>query len=346
MKKKYQIATIANLLLDMEFSVNDDFLASHAIEKGLQTMVDDQQHQQLLQALSGMATQQAAGGACTNSVVAAACLGARTFVNGRVGRDQAGETLIQSLAEGAIQVNASDKLFTEGDTGKCIVLITPDAERTMLTYLGVSSSIPLNTVEIDALLSTEYFLVEGFQCIPDQTRATNIKAITLAKSAGAKIALSICDEAVVEYFHDQIMSFIDAAPIDILFCNQQEAIGLARTTNLEDAIDRLKAIAQKLVITRGPQGAIIWTGEELIDIKGEKAVAQDTTGAGDIFVGVFLWALQSGFTDQQAASLANKAAAKLVTQYGARLSQLELQSIFNTFQHEALQVRETVNVVG
>jgi len=349
MQKKYQIATIANILLDMEFSVTDAFLQKNALEKGVQSMINEEQHLTLLKVLEQEDYQclKAAGGACTNAVFAAASLGATTFVNGRVGNDDAAKALIQSLGDASIQTNKPELLTTEGTTGKCIVLVTPDAERTMLTYLGISSEIPLATLQIESITASNYFLIEGFQCIPAQSRATNLKAIALAKAAGTKLVLSICDEAVPEYFFEPIHDFIQAAqPIDLLFCNQNEAIALTKADSLDEAFLKLQSLANMFVLTMGSNGAMVWDGNMLYHIEGIPVTAVDTTGAGDIVVGVTLWALTQSFTLFEAASLANRAAAQLVSQAGPRLSIDQIRKVHDNYQDHVLQLKEPNHVVG
>lgn len=346
MPKKYHISTIANLLLDMDYSIEESLLQQENLEKGIQTMINEAQHHGLVAALHNYTCKTAAGGACTNSIYAAASLGAKTFVNGRIGHDTEGDNLLTSLKSANISTTSLEKLRSDGHTGKCLVLVTPDAERTMMTYLGVSADIPMSCIEIQSLLDTEFFLIEGFQCIPELTRQTSIKAIQMAKSAGAKIVLSLCDEAIVEYFHDQISEIMGITQVDILFCNEHEAMGLTRTKTTNDAITALQSMVKQAVVTRGPNGAIVWDGSSLFNIPGIPSCAVDTTGAGDIFVGVFLWALTSGFSHQSAGELANKAAAKLVGKIGPRLTQLELKGVFAEFQHNALKIKEQVDVVG
>lgn len=345
MSKTYHITTIANLLLDMDFCVSDQFLADNGLNKGVQTMVDESQHHALLRSLKGINVQYAAGGACTNSVFAASCLGAKTFVNGRIGDDQPGDDLLKSLQSSGITTPPLTKLRTEGHTGKCILLVTPDAERTMMTHLGISATIPMSCVEIDSLLETEYFLVEGFQCIPEGSRSTNIKAMQMAHSAGAKIALSLCDEAVADYFYDQVQEFLAAAPIDILFCNQFEAMSLTKTTTVNDAMSGLQKMAKQVVITKGSDGASIWNGE-LFEVKGIATNAVDSTGAGDIFVGTFLWALTHQYSHEHAAKLANAAAARLVSKVGPRLSKDELAQVFSQTDTSLFVQREPSDALG
>ncbi len=335
MSNKYQVTTIVNLLLDMDYAIDEQYLTAQDLEKGIQTMIDEDQHHKLLDTLAAYKPNQSAGGACTYAVFASACLGAKAFVNGRIGNDEAAQALKSSLTSAQIKTTDDAKLHTDGNTGKCLVLVTPDAERTMMTYLGVSSEIPESSVDLEETLNTDYFLVEGFQAIPDLSRQTNIEVIKKAHAAGARIALSLCDEAVVEYFHTQISAMIEAAPIDILFCNQFEAMKLTNTNDVTEAATALQEIARQFVMTQGAQGALVWDGEQLISISGIKAEAKDTTGAGDIFVGTFLWGITNGLSHEQAGTFANMAAAELVTHYGPRLSQEQLTSVYNNFKNQA-----------
>ena len=332
--KKYQITTIGNALLDMEFHIKESFLETHAIEKGLQTLIDQDQLKSLLQALEGKDCLQNAGGACTNSLVAAAQLGAQTFYHCQIGNDAYGDTLINSLEVAKVDTCPLEKMQTPGPTGICIALITPDAERTMLTYLGMSDSIAEANVDFEAIKQSEYFLVEGFQCITDLSRATNQIAMKQAQAAGTKIALSFCDEAVVQYFHPQISELLHASPIDILFCNQHEAMKYTQTNSIEEASEALKNISKSFAMTLGSQGALVFDGQNTFTIESESVQATDTLGAGDLFAGSFLYALTQGKNYEEAGTFANKAAARLVTTFGARLEQAVLVGLYEAFCEE------------
>jgi len=332
--KKYHITTVGNALLDMEYQVNDDFLILNDIEKGVQTLQNHDEHMKLLDALKGRQSHNAAGGACTNSLVAAGHLGAHNFYHCQVGNDEHAQTILASLAEAQIKTSPIETIQKDGHTGKCIVLITPDAERTMLTYLGVSADIAADSVDQAAIDQAEYFLVEGFQCISDESRAANIAAIKAAHAAGTKIALSFCDEAVVQYFHSQITELTAAAPIDILFCNHHEAMIFTNTKTTAEAAQALKQIATTFAMTLGPKGALIYDGKDTFEIKGQPVNATDTLGAGDLFAGVFLYGLTHSLNYHQAGQLANEAAAELVMHFGPRLPASQLQNIFTRFSEE------------
>lgn len=332
--KKYHLTTIGNALLDMEFAIDDEFLAKHDIEKGIQTCIDHDLHLKMLEILSEEHCKQAAGGATTNSLVAAAQLGARTFYHCRIGNDEPANQVKASLESASIKTTQAEQMQTTGHTGKCLVLLTPDAERTMLTYLGVSADIPPSSIDLDAIHQSQYFLVEGFQCISDTSRPTNIAAMISAQQQGTKIALSFCDEAVVEYFKPQITEVINACPIDILFCNQHEAMKYTDTETLEAAIPFLKNFAKTFAITLGKEGAMVFDGNTLFKVEGINVNTTDTLGAGDLFAGTFLYALTHAYDYRQAAEFANMAAAELVTTFGPRLEQKVLKQVFENFSQK------------
>jgi sugar/nucleoside kinase (ribokinase family) len=219
-----------------------------------------------------------------------------------------------------------DTYLDEGDTGRCVVLVTPDSDRTMCTYLGISGNLSVHEIDVDALRASKWFYTEGYLVTSDTARVAAIEARKAAEHAGVKTALSLSDPNMVRFFKDGLKAMIGDG-LDLIFANEHEAMGMADTDDLDEAVAYLKTVAREFAITRGPQGALVWDGTRLIDIDPVKVDPVDTVGAGDMFAGAFLYGLTQGWSHQRAGDLASAASAKLVTSLGPRIAPEETRAI-------------------
>jgi sugar/nucleoside kinase (ribokinase family) len=211
-----------------------------------------------------------------------------------------------------------------GVTGKCLVMVTPDAERTMNTYLGVSDEFAENEIDQSALAKSEWFYVEGY-LQTDDPRTTVVKsAVEFAKQQGVKVALSLSDPFVAQLFGDNLKSVIGDG-VDLIFCNKDEALAFTGADTIDQASKELKTYSASFVITDGAKGATVFDGKTLLQVPGVKAKAIDTNGAGDMFAGAFLYAITSGKSYLKAAQLANQAAAMVVERFGPRLDKADFE---------------------
>ncbi|KZZ48547.1 sugar kinase [Oleiphilus sp. HI0118] len=314
----YHVYGLGAALVDTEIEVNDDFLQQANIEKGLMTLVDESRQHELLEHLSEhlVASKRASGGSACNSIIAASYFGAKAFYSCKVAKDENGEFFKQDLKAAGVDTDNDAK--HEGITGKCLVMITPDAERTMNTYLGISETLSPEDINERALKDSEWAYIEGYLVTSETGRAAAIKSREIAEQSGVKTALSLSDPGMVEYFRDGLSEMIGNG-VDLLFCNKDEALGWTNTQTVEAAADAMKQHAKSFAITLGKDGAIVFDGETLTHVEGASAKAIDTNGAGDMFAGAFLYALTHGQSYPEAARLANQAAARVVSQFGPRL---------------------------
>lgn len=314
----YHVYGLGAALVDTEIEVNEEFLQQARIEKGLMTLVDEPRQHELLDHLSEhlVASKRASGGSACNSIIAASYFGAKAFYSCKVARDENGEFFKQDLK--AAGVDTDNHAKHEGITGKCLVMITPDAERTMNTFLGVSETLSPKDINESALRDSEWAYIEGYLVTSETGRAAAISVREIAEQSGVKTALSLSDPGMVEYFRDGLGEMIGDG-VDLLFCNKDEALGWTKTQTVEDAAEAMKQHAKSFAITLGKDGAIVFDGDSLIHVEGASAKAIDTNGAGDMFAGAFLYALTSGQSYTNAARLANQAAAQVVSQFGPRL---------------------------
>jgi sugar/nucleoside kinase (ribokinase family) len=202
----------------------------------------------------------------------------------------------------------------------------------MCTFLGVSGALSSEELVEDALRDSDWFYTEGYLVTSDAAREASIAAKQIADAAGVRTAISLSDPNMVKFFKSGLLEMIGSG-VDLLFANEFEAMGMAGSDDLAVAVDALKKIARTFAITRGPEGALLWDGEQLIEIAPVKVKAIDTVGAGDMFAGAFLYGLSQGWDFTRSGELAAAAAAKLVTSLGPRISAEETQSILKGFVH-------------
>ena len=322
----YNIYGIGAALVDTEIQVSDAFLASANIDKGVMTLVDEDRQHELLAALASgsHAMDRKCGGSVCNSVVAASSLGAKAFFSGKVADDIDGQCYISDLQKAGVDFHAAGQ--EAGITGKCLVMVTDDAERTMNTFLGASEALSEREIDQAALVDSEWFYVEGY-LVTDEARTLATKAaVETAKANNVNVAVSLSDPFVVAVFGDALREVIGGG-VDLIFCNKDEAMAFTGTESLEAAAEALKQCAKTFAITDGANGAITFDGNAVNQSKGVDAKAIDTNGAGDMFAGAFLYAITSGKGYAWAAGLANDCAARVVAQFGPRLEALEFNAI-------------------
>lgn len=324
--KKYDIFGIGSALVDTEIVVTNHFFAEHSISKGLMTLVDEERQEYLINALHEHTThvKKASGGSACNSIVAASCFGADAFYAGKVGSDEDGDFFVKDLTESGVTFHSVKP--KHGVTGKCLVMITPDAERTMNTFLGASLELSHDEVEKQQLAASHWLYMEGYLMTDDVRTQVAHEAMDFAKKNGIKTAISLSDPFVVEVFAQNITKVIGTG-VDLLFCNQDEAFSYTKCNNLEDAIEGLKRVAKTFVITQGEKGATAFDGVQVLSSPGVSIESVDSNGAGDMFAGAFLYAITSGQNYKCALSFANAAAARVVSQFGPRVAAIEYDRI-------------------
>lgn len=323
----YHIYGIGAALVDTEIAVTDDELAQMQVDKGIMTLVDEQRQAELLEHLSDhlVASKRASGGSACNTIIAASYFGARNFYSCKVADDENGEFYINDLRSAGVGFHHNGSL-EPGTTGKCLVLITPDAERSMNTHLGISASLSEAELHPDVVPQSQYIYIEGYLVSSDTGRAAAIKLRELAQQHGVKTSLSLSDPAMVELFGDGLRKMIGRG-VDLLFCNAEEAKKFTGTTSIKAASEALKEYANTFAITLGAEGSLVFDGERMVSVDPHPVKAIDTNGAGDMFAGAFLYAVTHGHSFETAGKLANVASAKLVTQFGPRLPPEQHQAI-------------------
>lgn len=311
----YNVYGVGNAIMDMQVRCSDEFLALAGIEKGIMTLVDEERQKHVLDALADHQVNYCSGGSAANTIVGIADMGGTTAYACKTAVDGFGEQYLDEMKKigVAIEVAAS-----AGQTGSCVVLITPDAQRTMLTNLGISASLSAADISESEIAKAEYVYVEGYLFAGESTRSAALRAIELARKNNVKVALTISDPFLIDICRDQFRSLIETS-VDLLFCNEEEARAL---TGLEDPIDCAHAIHKhcaNVALTLGKNGSIIMHQGEALPVEGVIVEAIDTTGAGDMYAAGVLYGITNGLTWQQAGHLGSHAAARVVSQLGARL---------------------------
>lgn len=315
---RYDVYGLGNALLDIECEVTPDALIQLGIDKGVMTLLDEDSQNKILGHLSGCSTKRSSGGSAANSIIAISQFGGKAYYACKVANDDSGQFYLKDLLDCGVDTNLQRQPPGPGITGKCLVLVTPDADRTMNTFLGISATLAETELDEAAIAQATYTYIEGYLVTGDASRQAAIKARNLARAAGQKVALTLADLNMVKFFKDGLLEMIGDG-VDLLFANESEALEIAGTDDFERAFDHLKTLAKTVAVTRGPQGSVLFDGERRIAIPGVPVKAVDTVGAGDMYAGALLYGLTHGLGWETAGKLGSAAAAKLVTSLGARL---------------------------
>ena len=329
--KKYKLYGVGNALLDYEYKVNDQILLDLKLDKGCMLLNDFNKHFEVHEFLKNIRPPEkiVPGGSVANSVYAMAQFDDNVCFSGKVSKDITGENFITSLINSGVDsyINKIDKQ----QSGECLVLITPDNERTMNTYLGSSALLDKSDINTAAIDNSEYLLIEGYLVTSDYTLNASITALEHASKVDLKTVITLSDPNIVSYFRDNLMKlFKDKAYM--IFCNEQEALSFSEAENLNDAQYFLKNISEKFIITLGSKGAMYFDGEDIHTTQGLKVSPKDLTGAGDMFLGAFMHKF-NGTNSQETLNFANFCASKIIQIYGAKFGNSNnYQELLNDFQ--------------
>lgn len=316
-KPRFNVYGVGNALVDIQAKVGDETLEVLRFTKGVMTLVDEDTQARVLSSLKGAQITRCAGGSAANTIMGVADFGGSAAYAGKVADDELGRFFLEDMRKVGVAIEVAPA--PGGHTGTCVILITGDAERTMLTHLGVSATLGPADIDEAAIAQSEYVYVEGYLFAAENNRAAALKAIDLAKKNDVKVALTVSDPFLIKLFKDEFWRLIEG-PVDLLFCNLEEARSL---TDLEDPMDcarRIHRHAADVALTLGPNGSLLMASGELIPIEGVPTTAIDTTGAGDMYAAGLLYGVTNGLTWQRAGHLASHAAARVVSQLGARLA--------------------------
>lgn len=318
MEKKFDVFGVGNAIVDMLAFVPDNFISAQELQRGSMTLMDTDRQASILHKLSDHKVELASGGSAANTMVAIAQSGGSGFYCGKVAHDMHGEFYRQDMEESGIKFDVEMAPETADPTGTCVVLTTPDAERTMCTHLGVSTSLAKTDVNIDHLAACKYSYIEGYLWDAEGPREACIEAFEQSKRLGLITSFTFSDPFLVDRYHQQFMEIVPKY-CDVLFCNADEARRLCETDSLDQCAQQLGEMAETVFLTDGPNGCLVILNREITPVAGFKVDAIDTVGAGDAFAGGVLFGLAKGMGGLQAARWGNYMASRVVSITGPRL---------------------------
>lgn len=317
--RKYNIYGIGNAIVDYEVEISDEDLSKLEIDKGHMTLIQENDIENLEAYFKKRLQERQCGGSAANTIIGATQLGAKCFYSCKVANDESGIFYLDDLVRQNVDTNLTSTSLNNGATGRCIVMITPDAERTMSTFLGTTATFSSKELDSSAIGNSDYIYIEGYLAPSPTAKDAAIAARQMAQEKDVKVALTLSDPTIATHFKTELSEMIGGAPIDILFCNKEEAITFTGAANLDAAKAELNKKARQVVITLGKDGAIILERDNEKHVPGVPTKAIDTNGAGDGFAGAYLAAITQGKTSEEAAQQANEYAAKIVAKFGPRL---------------------------
>lgn len=326
MTKKYDVYGIGNAIVDIVTEVDLDFFTRNEIEKGVMTLVDEKRQHLLIKAIDMKKSRMSSGGSAANTMIGVSQFGGTSFYSCLVANDEMGKFFLEDLSRNGVDTNLKFEKCPEGITGKCLVMTSPDAERTMNTFLGISSNLAPQHLDEEAIKNSSYLYLEGYLVTSSNGLEAMKEAKKVAERNNVRTTLTFSDPSMVKYFSKQMEEIVGAS-VDMLFCNEEEAMIYTGTDNLHDAREKLKGVAKHFVITLGANGALIYDGDTFISIEPYKVKALDTNGAGDMFAGAFLFGITHGHSYAEAGKLASLASSRVVTQFGPRLEPQQVKKV-------------------
>ena len=317
--KTYDLYAIGNALVDSEYEVTDLQLQTMGVDKRHMTLIDSTRRSELLSHLGDIPVRRTGGGSAGNTAVALSQLGGCAFYSCRVANDELGAFYAQDLASNNIITNLSRDPLAPGQTGSCMVMVTPDAERSMSTFLGATADLDHTALNEQAISNSRIYYMEGYLAASPTGLNAALQGRQVARDSGVALATTLSDVSMINFCRDGLEAIIGTG-LEYLFCNEEEAQIWCGTQDLELICRELGQLAQTVCLTRGPQGCLVLQGAQRISTPALSVTALDTNGAGDMFAGAFLFAKTQGHNHAQAAWLANQAAGRVVGQYGNRLT--------------------------
>ncbi|MEJ8574972.1 adenosine kinase [Microbaculum marinum] len=313
---KFDVVGIGNAIVDVIARAEDDFLVREGLAKGSMNLIDEARADTLYSEM-GPATEMS-GGSCGNTIAGLASFGGRGAYFGKVAEDGLGKAFGHDIR--ALGVHFQTPALTEGpSTARCLVMVTPDGERTMNTFLGACQMLGPEDVEADVVANSSILYMEGYLWDPPQAKKAFVHAAGIAREHGREVALSLSDSFCVDRYRAEFLDLIRSGTVTLLFGNESELHSLYETADTEAAMAALQADCRFAVVTRSEKGAVVLKDGERIAVPAapvERIV--DLTGAGDLFAAGFLFGLARGRDPETCARLGGLAAAEVISHIGAR----------------------------
>jgi sugar/nucleoside kinase (ribokinase family) len=316
------VYALGNALVDIQIQVQNSLFAELGLEKGNRYLTERYRQEEILQKLLGSESLDsalktgklwtAAGGSAANTMYGISQLGGRAGFCGKVANDGLGALYTKHMRQSSVVFKKS---AGQGMTGTCVVLISDDAQRTMLTCLGVSGEIDYEDIDEELLGHSRYIYLEGYLFESECAAQTMLRVVAAARKNGVKVALTASDVNCVERHHDMLVQLIQN-DVDLLFANAQEARELSGADNNEAALHVLSGWCEGVAVTDGERGSMVSSNGEVMKIAQNSVSAVDTTGAGDAYAAGMLYGIAKGHTIRESGMIANLFSAKVVAQIG------------------------------
>jgi sugar/nucleoside kinase (ribokinase family) len=324
MTAKFDVTAIGNAIVDVIAQADDALLAAHNLPKGAMNLIDADMADKLYGIMG--AGKEASGGSAGNTIAGIAMLGGKTAYIGKVADDQLGAIFTHDIR--AAGVTYDTPMLTGGlPTARSLIFVTPDAQRTMQTFLGACTQLGPEDINMDHISASKVVYMEGYLWDLPRAKQGMLDAAKRAKASGVKVSLTLSDAFCVGRFRDEFLELAEKY-VDILFANESEILSLYRATEFDDALQQVRKHCEIAALTRSEKGSVVVNGDEVHVIDAVKGVTVvDTTGAGDAYAAGFLHAYTQGRDLKTAGKLGGAMAAQVISQYGPRATAAEVARI-------------------
>jgi sugar/nucleoside kinase (ribokinase family) len=314
---RLDVLCIGNAIVDVIAAADDDFLASEGLAKGSMRLIDADEATRLYQHMRP--GREVSGGSAGNTAAGIAMLGGTAGFIGQVADDELGDVYAHDISSVGVEFTTPRSPQADAPTARCLVLVTPDAQRTMNTFLGAAQNLTVAALDEAQVKDAGILYLEGYLWDPEQPRYAMVKAIDLAHAAGRKVAFTLSDTFCVDRHRDGFLQLLDQGRVDILFANEAEVRALTGEAHLDTAVAAAAARVPLLVVTRSEHGALAVENGRRVEVPAEPvAEVIDTTGAGDLFAAGFLTGQAQGRSIEHSLRMGAIAAAEVISHYGAR----------------------------
>ncbi len=327
----YHLYAIGNALIDTEYEVSEAQLQTMGVGKGQMTLIDAARRTELLAQVHGQQARRTGGGSAGNTVVALAQLGGNAFYSCRVADDELGAFYAQDLAHNGVATNLSHTRAPHGQTGSCLVLVTPDAERSLCTFLGATAELEASALHPKDIARSRVYYMEGYLAASPSGLQAALEGRRIAQEAGQALALTLSDVSMIQFCRAGLEAMA-AGGLDYLFCNEQEARAWTGLQHIDSVVSGMAVMARTVCITRGAQGCLVLENGTVTDVPAPSIDPVDSNGAGDMFAGAFLYAATHDYSHAQAALLGHHCAAAVVAQHGNRLKLEQMRALLDGFE--------------
>jgi sugar/nucleoside kinase (ribokinase family) len=313
---RLDVLAIGDAIVDVIASTEDSFLVEEQLPKGSMRLIDAAEATRLYGKMSQ--ARETSGGSAANTMAGLAAMGARAGFVGQVAGDQLGEIFTHDIRALGVEFETQPRAG-EVPTGRCLILVTPDGQRTMNTFAGASHTLSADALDAGQIRGASILYLEAYLWVPDEPRVAMLDAIAIAHEAGRKVALTLSDIACIAKRRDSILAQIEAGAIDLLFANEQELKALAGEADFDSAVAAFQDNVPQLVVTCSEKGAIAVEQGRRVEVAAERVEkVVDTTGAGDLFAAGFLFGQARGRGPEESLRLGALAAAEIISHFGAR----------------------------